>query len=73
MKGKNKMKKIKWFIPTIFEYIIVNIKSYAKYGLLKKDITKKVNYIWKSKAKADDYFKRNNLNRKLYKVEKVAL
>jgi len=71
MKGKNKMKKIKWFVPTIFDYIIVNKKNYAKYGLLRN--TKKVNFFWKSEAKADDYLKRNNLSRKLYKVEKVAL
>ena len=62
---------IKMFIPTIFDYIIVNKKSFAKYRLLRN--TKKVNYFWKSKAKADAYFKRNNLNRNLYKVEQVAL
>ena len=73
MKGENKMKKIKMFIPTNFNYIIVNKKSFAKYALLKKDITKKVNYVWKTKAKADAYFKRNKLNRNLHKVEKVAL
>jgi len=64
-------KKLKMFIPTIFDYIIVNKKSFEKYRLLRN--TKKVNYFWKSKVKADDYFKRNNLNKKLYKVEKVAL
>ena len=64
---------MKVFTPTIFDYIIVNKKNYAKYGLLKKDISKKVNYVWKSKAKADAYFKTNNLNEKLYKIEKVAL
>ena len=62
---------IKMFIPTIFDYIIVNKKSFVKYRLLRN--TKKVNYFWKSKTKADDYFKRNNLNKKLYKVEQVAL